>query len=434
MSQIYRIPKFTDHDVIVALDKIRRETVDQHEFHLMVDLPIRGGIRLRGDAPEKDPQIQYALDLHSQVIPALRLRSSPNSQNVIVIYRKPTEIFDEVQLPTEWHGHLPPNFRENILPQLMVKLTAMVQRELRCDDLRSAMSGNEDTAWNRFRNLQTDVLSKLGQTSQILLVDTERRIAEIRAAELKQGDDLRAKLQAEHEAAQKRLADEYAAKEKALNEREEALKKQIARHETREAIYVAREEAKNQLTQLKAWLTDSSLTPQTVKKRLPVRVTYFAALLVTAVLTAYFSHQSIEILKSEGTGLAGIPWWQWAALTLKSVLPLVAFTTFAIYFIRWESAWAKQHSDEELRTRARVVDIGRSAWLLEAVRDAKDAGKDLPPGLLKDLSRNLFSHPSTPEGGELHPSTLSDMVMGQLSSLRMRTPDGAEYEARRGKT
>lgn len=432
MSQIYRIPKFTDHDVIVALDKIRRETGDQHEFHLIVDLPITGGVTLPKDAPEKDPQIQYALELQSQVIPTLHLRSA-HGLDATTVYRKPTEIFDEVHLPDEWRGRLPSD-RQNRLPRLMVKLTAMVQRELRCDDLRSAMSGNEDTAWNRFRNLQTDVLSKLGQTSQILLVDTERRIAEIRAAELKQGDDLRAKLQAEHEAAQKRLADEYAAKEKALNEREEALKKQIARHETREAIYVAREEAKNQLTQLKAWLTDSSLTPQTVKKRLPVRVTYFAALLVTAVLTAYFSHQSIEILKSAGTGLAGIPWWQWAALTLKSVLPLVAFTTFAIYFIRWESAWAKQHSDEELRTRARVVDIGRSAWLLEAVRDAKDAGKDLPPGLLKDLSRNLFSHPSTPEGGELHPSTLSDMVMGQLSSLRMRTPDGAEYEARRGKT
>lgn len=432
MSQVYRIPKLTDHDVIVALDKIRQETAAQHEFHLMADLAIKGGVRLQNDAPEKETAIQYALDLQSQVIPTLRLRSS-SGQNAIMVYRKPSEIFDEVHLPTDWHGHLPQDFRENILPKLTVTITAMVQRELRCDDLRSAMSGNEDTAWNRFRELQTDVLSKLGQTSQILLVDTERRIADIRAAELKQADDLRARLQTQHEADQKRLAEEYAAKEKALNEREDALKKQIARHETREAIYVAREEAKNQLAQLKAWLTDSSLTPQTVRKRWPVRLTYFAALLITAVLTAYFSHQSIEILKGAGTGLAGIPWWQWAALTLKSVLPLVAFTTFAIYFIRWESAWAKQHSDEELRTRARVVDIGRSAWLLEAVRDAKDAGKELPPGLLKDLSRNLFSHSAAPESGELHPSTLSDMVMGQLSSIRMKTPDGAEYEARRGK-
>lgn len=433
MSQTYRIPKLTDHDVVVALSKIRRATEGKRAFRIVVHPPHVGGMNLQEESPEKEPGLQYVIDLQSQVIGTLQLVDSASGQAVINVQRKTTEVFDEVQLPTDWQNSLPPDFRQKNLPQLSVKLAAEAQKEFRCDDLRAAMGGVEDTAWNRFRSLQTEVLSKLGQTSQILLVDTERRIAEIRTSEQKKADDLRAQLQRQFEAEQKRLADDYAGLQKELSEREEALKKQVAHYETREAIYVARKKAEEQLEQLKGWLKDSSLTDQTVKKRGPVRLTYLATLLVTAVLTAYFSHQSIEILKGAGAGLTGIPWWQWLALTLKSVLPLAAFTTFAIYFIRWESAWTKQHSDEELRTRARVVDIGRSAWLLEAVRDAKEAGKELPVELLKELSRNLFSNSATNDSPDNHPSALSDLMMEKLSSIRVRTPDGAEVEATRGK-
>jgi hypothetical protein len=433
MSQTYRIPKLTDRDVIVALDKIRRATESLRAFKLVVHPPQAGSIDLAEESPEATPAVQYVLDVQSQVIGTLQLVDSASGQAVVTVRRKTTEVFDDAELPTDWHNHLAQDFRQKSLPQLTVTLGAATQKELRCDDLRAAMGGVEDTAWNRFRELQTEVLTKLGQTSQILLVDTERHIAEIRTSEQKKADDLRAQLQRQFEADQKRLADDYAGLQKELSEREDALKKQVAHYETREAIYVARKKAEEQLEQLKGWLKDSSLTEQTVEKRGPVRLTYLATLLVTAALTAYFSHQSIEILKGAGAGLAGIPWWQWLALTLKSVLPLAAFTTFAIYFIRWESAWAKQHSDEELRTRARVVDIGRSAWLLEAVRDAKEAGKELPVELLKELSRNLFSNSAMNDSPDHHPSALSDLMMEKLSSIRVRTPDGAEVEATRGK-
>lgn len=97
-----------------------------------------------------------------------------------------------------------------------------------------------------------------------------------------------------------------------------------------------------------------------------------------------------------------------------------------------EADWAKQHADEEFRNRARILDIGRTAWLLEAVRDAPDNGKELPADLVKELSRNLFTYSAT-EVSDLHPQAVSDLLMQGLNSLRVKGPDGSEIEAKRGK-
>ena len=225
------------------------------------------------------------------------------------------------------------------------------------------------------------------------------------------------------------LASEYAQKQKALVDREEALAKQLAAFETKESKYVARQEAKKQLDQLKEWLKDSSLTDKTVKKRRSVFVGYAIAITTTGALTAWLSYENVELLKATGANLPQVPWWQWVGLTLKTVVPLAAFTTFLIYFIRWEAAWARQHSDEELRTRARVVDIGRSSWLVEAVRDSQQSEEPIPKELLEQLAKNLFADP-TGDSSDLHPKSGPEVLMQQLSSLRLKTPDGAEIEAK----
>jgi aryl carrier-like protein len=117
-------------------------------------------------------------------------------------------------------------------------------------------------------------------------------------------------------------------------------------------------------------------------------------------------------------------------LALRAIIPLAAFVTFVIYFIRWSSEWARQHADEEFRNRTRVPDIGRSAWLLEAVRDAQENQKEIPVDLLKDLLRNLFAYTAPADVADLHPQAVTDLIMQGLASLRVKTPDGTEVEAR----
>src|SRR5205823_2225160 len=126
-----------------------------------------------------------------------------------------------------------------------------------------------------------------------------------------------------------------------------------------------------------------------------------------------------------------LQWWQWLLLSMKSILPFAACTTFIIYLIRWNSSWARQHAEEEFRNRARALDIGRATWLLEAVRDAQDHNKELPADLLKELAKNLFSAPIISDATDTGPQALTDLLWQGLSSIRVKSHDGTEIEAKR---
>ena len=103
---------------------------------------------------------------------------------------------------------------------------------------------------------------------------------------------------------------------------------------------------------------------------------------------------------------------------------------------RYEAISFIEHHQVELHLLpelpARILDIGRTSWLLEAVRDAQDNNKELPPDLVKELSRNLFAY-STTDVSDLHPQAVSDILLQGLNSLRVKTADGSEIEAKRGK-
>jgi hypothetical protein len=152
---------------------------------------------------------------------------------------------------------------------------------------------------------------------------------------------------------------------------------------------------------------------------------------MTGFITLYATLHTYSILNS-ADDVSKSQWWHWLALLLKNVFPLAAFTTFMIYFIRWSGSWARQHAEEEFRNRSRLFDIGRSSWLLEAVRDAHEKKAEIPPDLLREMSRNLFAT-NTAHDGDIHPTALTDAVLQGLTALRIKTPDGSEIEASRNK-
>lgn len=403
------------------------------KFHIVAHPRHKGGMRIDDANPEDASALNFVLKLHSKVIPSFQLVDGENGNAAVNIHRKSDQIFDDVTILDDWINPMPQEYKQSMLPEVFVRFHSLLQSELRADDLNAALSGTGDDAWNRYRTAQLEVLNSLQQTSEKVLSESAKEIAALRSAEERKNEELRVQLKTQFEADQKRLATEHEARKKSLDEREQELKKQFAEYETRQARFVARKETRDQINQLKDWLEDSSLTRATVRKRIPVFCGYILGIVATGVLTGVFTYSNYQLLKSLGPKVIEVPWWQWVVMTLKSVVPLAGFTTFLIYFIKWEGAWAKQHSEEELRTRARVIDVGRSAWLLEAVRDSHDApgGKDLPPELLKELSRNLFSNSLSTDADDHHPQALSDMMLQQLSSLRIKSPEGAEIEATR---
>jgi hypothetical protein len=426
----FQIPKQTDRNLVSALSKVCDELRSLRNLTIEVLTNDQGGstIQLRQDDPVQMPAIEFVLIEESQIMPSLSLRDA-NGQHGLTLQRQPDKITDLVAVAHDqnWVNHLPQETRSKIC----VKLISLTRKHLRALDAEAALSSGSDAAWTRYRDAQLAILNSLEETQKTILSEYSRKSLEAEAATQ---DRFRAKetdLQKKFEAQEQKLIEEYALRNKDLDARENELKAREASFNTKEARYVARQEQQNQIRQIQGWLEGWSLTSGTRAKRYPVAAAYACGIAATGTITVWLSYQSARILESAGANLSAIAWWQWVLLSSRSILPLAAFITFVIYFIRWSGSWARQHAEEEFRNRARMLDIGRTAWLIEAVRDAQDNQKELPTELVQELSRNLFAYSPSVDTGDVHPQSIADLILQGLSSLRVKIPGGTEVEAKR---
>ena len=312
-----------------------------------------------------------------------------------------------------------------------MRLLSATRTLLHAPDLEAALISENDSLYGQYRNAQTTVLDSLRKTAEQLILGVGQENAKADAQRAEHFNKLESALRQQLDDERKHLQGEHAMAMVAVEERAKAQSAKEAEYETKEARYVARQKQQVQITQIEKWLNDWSLTRGTRSKRWPVAAGYLVAISATGLLTYVATQHNYDLLRS-ADDLAKLQWWHWVALSAKSIFPLAAFTTFMVYFIRWLSAWAKLHSEEEFRNRTLLVDIGRSGWLLEAVRDAQDNNAPLPGELLRELSKNLFADSHSGDS-DIHPQAVSELLLQGLSSLRVKTPDGSEIEASRSK-
>jgi hypothetical protein len=342
--------------------------------------------------------------------------------------RQPGTLTDTINVAKDvnWINQLP----EETRGQIVVKLTSAARRHFKAVDAEASLTGGSDSAWKRYRDSQQIILNSLEETGKNLLQEFVHQSTEAQRAARSQYDHLETELRTKYEVLEAKLTEEYNGKVSALDTREQEITEREKSFDTKEGRYVSRKGQQDQIEQIKGWLEGWSLTHGTTSKRRTVTASYLVAIILTASLVIFFNWEAWDILKAKD--FSTVAWWQWVLLALKSTLPLALCATLVIYFIRWSAAWARQHAEEEFRNRARLLDIGRTAWLIEAVRDAQDNDKQLPDELLKDLSRNLFAAAPLSDGGDINPQSISDMVLHGLSSIRVKAADGSEFEAARG--
>lgn len=417
-----QIPKQSDATLVASFSEICSGLNPGGDFYLKVtphpNAPAQLDVEMRG-ATAFTP-IKYILDEDSEIIPFYQLYDRSQTGHLVLELRRTTEITDVVQLHWVQWGNIVGSAK-------FVKLMALVRKHLRAASVSATLDAKGEGV-DRYIDSQRVLLSSLEETAKTVLVDANRHRMALENELRTRYERLEEQLRTEHKEAEAKFAEERSRQTKILEEREATIKKREESFETKEARYVARAEQEKQIEQIKSWLEKWSLTEATQKKRWPVVAAGGIGAAVAASFTYLFSQQSVLVL--QGKNLAEISWWQWGLLMLKPALAFIALTTVVIYFIRWTSAWAAQHADEEFRNRARVLDIGRSKWILEAVRDAQDNNKEFPPELMKELSRNLFAGTeSLRDSGE---SKHSGRDLG-LGLLRLKTSDGTELEAKRAR-
>jgi hypothetical protein len=421
----FRIPKLTDRQLAEALIHVQRALEPWVKLHARVifanaDLPVTM------EGAEISVNLGFEYDLEAQVLERAILLHS-NGFHALTVQRQTSDVCDHLTFDPQIRNHLP----QDLQAKVWFTLVTSAQRELRVADTIASFKGHEDNAWNRYREAQTQVLASLQATSESILSQVAARNAELdrqrdeKFAQLE--TQLRESLTAERAAMEKQLQD----RSSVLGQKEKQLAEREAAFETKEARYVARKNQAEQMKQIEEGLKKWNLTEGTIQKRRTIFGLYILAVAFTLGITTYSVFHSYDLLKT-ADDLVKLQWWHWLALTSKTLFPLAAFTTFLVSFIRWSSDWAQQHAREEFRNRALLVDIGRSSWLLEAVRDAQEGNKDLPPELLKELAKNLFNGGSE-SPSESHPQAGIELLLKGLSSIRVKSPEGAEVEAKRGK-
>lgn len=424
----FPIPRQSDREIAAALGRVQKALKPLYQLSIHVSIPPGGSeVSVPESNTDETGTLAYIFDLASTVIQVFTLKDV-HGNSVASVRRSLEKVSDYVAIDGNWQNNIG---QLDLRTKCWVSLVSNLREELKTSDLEAALSGHQDSSWNRYRDAQAAVVNSLQQTTENLLIKVAQRNAELDKEReerfAKMEEKLRSDLTLERAALEKQINAQRAD----LGQREKVISNREASFETKEARYVARKKQEEQIEQVKNWLNDWKLTPGTTKKRWGVFGAYVSGIIVTGGLTIYATIHNYSLFKS-AEEIAKLQWWQWLAIVSKSFFPFAAFTTFMVYFIRWSSGWARQHADEEFINRTRLIDIGRSAWLLEAVRDAQERNKEIPSELLKELSRNLFTN--TPANdGEVQPQTASDILLQGLSSLRVKSADGTEVEAKRGK-
>lgn len=431
MATTINIPRSTDKEIVEALISVAKELADICPFKVMINIPIKGEteVDIALDAKPAESDLELLMAENSAIAPWVQLRG-PGDIVAVNVNRKTDGAFDTCRIEDEWRNHLREDQRKHVV-KLNIKLTSLCRKYLKASELEVSLIGDPSTAWSKYRNAQAGVLSSLQRTAEQIIVDVAKKNAEIDEQRSGRFEKLESELRSELAAERDKVQREHEGRLAEIEKREKAYADKEAEFQTKEARYVSRQKQDEQIKQIQAWLENWGLTKGTSSKRIPITAAYISALIITASLTFYATSHNYELLKTT-EDLAKLQWWHWVALASKAFFPLAAFTTFMVYFIRWSSSWAKQHSEEEFRNRTRLIDIGRSGWLLEAVRDAHEKKAEIPTDLLRELSRNLFSNPSSSEG-DIHPTAISDVMLQGLTSLRVKTADGSEVEASREK-
>jgi hypothetical protein len=429
MALNFRIPKLNDRELANALAHVRDRLHSQIELSLAVRVPITGAINVPEKKPEQNKQLKYIFDLNSNIADAVSL-NAPTNQPALQVTRKPDEATDLATIPDDWLRQHGQPYQEK-LPQIFANLLASARSELKAPELEATLKGAEDSAWNQYRDAQLAVTNSLQQATETLLIKASEKNAELDKDRAKRFEKLEVELRDQLQHERDKFRQEQEAKDVEHAERIKSFAEREAAFNTKEAGYVARQKQDEQIKQVKTWLENWNLTKGTTEKRRPIAYAYVTGIALSGLFAAYSIYHNYDLLKS-ADDIAKLLWWQWVAIALKATVPLAVFTTFLIYFIRWSSAWARQHAEEEFRNRSLLIDIGRSSWLLEAVRDAQARDKEIPVDLLHELSRNLYAYTSPPDT-EIHPQAISDTLLHGLSSLRVKAPDGSEVEASRSK-
>ena len=260
-----------------------------------------------------------------------------------------------------------------------------------------------------FYRLREDGLSRLETLTRKLVDETHeyRFRLDTEAAEHKQ--TLIASFDEKNRELEKTYKEHTSALEargRELDERRRELDDRSARHARREQSRALQQKISDRSERF-------TLTPETQRKRRPIHLIFAGLLLVSAGLVA--RSLFIPIAATEG-----VAWW----LELGRLpLGVLGFALAAVFYIRWNDQWFRQHADQEFRLQQLALDVDRAGYAAEMLLEwQEDKGGEMPAVMVDRLTTGLFTDQTTMARAR-HPSEdVAAALLKAASSVRLDLP------------
>ena len=272
------------------------------------------------------------------------------------------------------------------------------------DPIESKVNFATDDAAQYLRLLD----EKLQQLSNVAIEQTSKVTESLRKQALRNQEAL------DHDRG--KLQEEYERRDGELDQREEQLKqrtKDVDLADAKTSRRKLRDQLKEKLDKLAGEL---KFTAQTNNDRWVLYIVLTAALLVGAIVVIEAGFAMRDPVALQGSG--GL------LLAIRAATGSILFGSVLVFFIRWQSAWVRHRTTEELRLLRTSLDVERASWVVETLVEFKNEQiEKMPDALLAAVTRNLFAEPGQVADVSTPIDDVADILRNGAESVKLKLGD-----------
>lgn len=391
----FSAPTTSDSEILRAFKKIADE-LDQHQGRCHVRVQV---LQDHGSSPqfrlssiENAEFAQHAKKFDAATWESVSIHFEPAKLN-LTLTRNREKGDDEIQIRYREVPSEPYEVRRTIIA---------VQRQFVPLNRAAAIERALGPEIAEFYRLREENLTRLENLTNRLVRETHDYRLQLDIDTAKHKRKLTASLEEEYKKRTAVLRD----RERELNELRQELDDRSARHARREQSKALQQKISHRSEKF-------TLTADTRRKRWPVHVIFGILLSLSGVLIAHS-------LLSPADATAGVPLWMELG---RLPLGMLGFALTAIFYIRWNDQWFRQHAEQEFRLQQLSLDVDRASYATEMLLEwQEDKGGEMPAVMVDRLTAGLFTD-QTEMRRVRHPS--EDAVTALLkaaSSVRVNVP------------
>ena len=399
----FRSPTSSDADILVAIEKIAVELEqDPEQCHVRVQV-----MKEYTGSPERLPLPQIT----SQPFAQHAKQHGGASWESLSIDFDPLALRIGVQRDREQGDDVVQvSFRRDPSdPVDVVRSLNAIQRQFVPFNRAAAIERALGPEMAEFYRLREEGLSRLEALTRKLVEETH---------------DYRLRLDAEMTEHQRKLTSSFDERNRALEakqeertaaleEREGNLDKRRRELDDRSARHARREQSRALQQKISDRSERFTLTPDTRRKRRPIHGIFVLLLLVSGGLVA--RSLFFPVAATEGVAL----------LLEMGRLPLgvLGFALTAVFYIRWNDRWFRQHADQEFRLQQLALDVDRAGYATEMLLEwQEEKGGEMPAVLMDRLTTGLFTDQTTVARARHPAEDVTAALLKASSGVRLDVP------------